>query len=54
MVNPLRGVIEAYQPMNLRDDKSWDDALKQLGEGFSPFMECSATCVVYDWPKRVS
>lgn len=53
MLNPLLGVIQAYKPMNLRDDKSWDDAFKQLGgEDFSPFMECSASCLTYNRPKR--
>jgi len=54
MLNPLLGVIEAYKPMNLRDEKSWDDAFGQLGGGdFSPFLECSPDegCEVRKGPK---
>lgn len=50
MLNPLLGAIEAYKPMNLRDDSSWDDAFGQLGGGdFTPFMECfpAKGCRVY-------
>ncbi|KAL7496598.1 hypothetical protein ACHAWT_009274 [Skeletonema menzelii] len=53
MLNPLLAVIQAYKPMNLGDEKSWKDAFWQLGgDDFSPFMECSTSCQVYDRPKR--
>ena len=42
MLKPLIGVIDAYEPMNLKDDKAWDDAFEQLGGGdFYQFMECT-------------
>jgi len=44
VLNPLLEVIEAYNPLDLRDEKSWDDAFEQLGgkQVFSPFMECTS------------
>ena len=42
MLNPLVKVIEAYQPMNLRDDAAWNDAFEKLGGNqFTPLIECS-------------
>lgn len=43
VLNPLLEAIEAYNPLDLRDEKSWDDAFEQLGgkQVFSPFMECT-------------
>ena len=42
MMNPLLEVIEAYKPLNLRDEVSWNDAFEQMGRGaFSPFIECT-------------
>ena len=52
MIYPLLRVIQAYKPMNLRDDKSWDDAFGQLGEAFWPFMECTSSCQMNPKPKR--
>ena len=42
LVEPLRKVIEAYNPMMLRDDDAWNDAFESLGGDklFTPFMEC--------------
>jgi len=42
MMNPLLEVIEAYDPLNLRDEVSWNDAFEQMGgSAFSPFIECT-------------
>jgi len=44
MLNPLVKVIEAYQPMNLRDDAAWNDAFAKVGgDQFTPLIECDAT-----------
>jgi hypothetical protein len=38
----LLEVIEAYDPLNLRDEVSWNDAFEKMGgSAFSPFIECT-------------
>jgi len=42
MFKPLQEVIEAYTPMNLRDEEAWNEQLEQLGGGsLKPFIECT-------------
>ncbi|KAL7452254.1 hypothetical protein ACHAWC_003990 [Mediolabrus comicus] len=42
MVKPLAKVIEAYQPMDLKDDAAWDEAFSKLGgDNFERLIECT-------------
>ena len=44
MVNPLVKIIEAYQPMNLRNEVEWSKAFQELGgDNFTPMLECDAS-----------
>mmetsp|Transcript_26263 Transcript_26263/g.44687 ORF Transcript_26263/g.44687 Transcript_26263/m.44687 type:complete len:527 (-) Transcript_26263:49-1629(-) len=43
MIKPLVKVIEAYQPMNLRNDVAWSRAFQSLGgDQWTPLIECTA------------
>ena len=42
MLKPLVKVIEAYKPMNLKDDAAWDEAFSKLGgDNFHRLIECT-------------
>ena len=44
MVNPLVKIIEAYQPLNLRNEVEWSRAFEELGGGnWKPLIECDAS-----------
>ena len=45
LLEPLQEVIEAYTPMNLRDEEAWIEQFEQLGGGsMKPFLECKSKC----------